>query len=62
MAVVGATGLVGRTAIKVLEEKNLPIDDYGLFASSKSAGQRCTILGKEYVVKDGDVVLFKFNV
>ena len=37
LAIVGATGLVGRTAIKVLNEKNLPIKDYGLFSSSKSA-------------------------
>lgn len=28
LALVGATGLVGRTAIKVLEEKNLPISEY----------------------------------
>ena len=28
LAVVGATGLVGRTVLKVLEEKNLPIDEY----------------------------------
>ena len=38
LAVVGATGLVGRTVLKVLEEKNLPIDEYVLFASSNSAG------------------------
>ena len=35
MAIVGATGLVGRTALTVLEEKNLPIDEYVLFASKK---------------------------
>ena len=31
LALVGATGLVGRTAIKVLEEKNLPISEYVFF-------------------------------
>ena len=33
LAVVGATGLVGRTALKVLEEKKLPISKYVLFVS-----------------------------
>ena len=28
LAIVGATGLVGRTVLKVLEEKRLPIDEY----------------------------------
>ena len=35
-ALVGATGLVGKTVIKILEEQNLPINDYAFFASSKS--------------------------
>ena len=38
IAIVGATGLVGRTALKVLEEKNIPNLDYVLFSSKKSAG------------------------
>ena len=54
IAIVGATGLVGRTAIKVLEEKNLPIQEYALFASSKSAGQTFTILGNDYTVEKLD--------
>ncbi len=52
LAVVGATGLVGRAVIKVIEEKNLPIDTYGLFATEKSAGSTITILGKEYIVEE----------
>ena len=52
LALVGATGLVGRTAIKVLEEKNLPISEYAFFASSKSAGSTVTLLGKEYIVQE----------
>ena len=40
LAIVGATGVVGRTALKVLEEKNLPISEYVLFASNKSAGKK----------------------
>lgn len=52
MAIVGATGLVGRTALKVLEEKQLPIDEYVLFASSKSAGKKLKFMGKDYIVQE----------
>ena len=54
LAIVGATGLVGRTALKVLEEKNLPISQYEFFASKKSAGSTVKFLGKDYVVKELD--------
>ena len=47
LAIVGATGLVGRTVLKVLEEKSLPIDEYVLFASSKSAGKILKFLDKD---------------
>ena len=36
LAIVGATGVVGQTALKVLEEKKLPGFEYFLFASKKS--------------------------
>ena len=52
LAVVGATGVVGRTVLKVLEEKKLPISEYALFSSSKSAGEKLSILGKEYIVRE----------
>lgn len=52
IAIVGATGLVGRSVIQVLEEKNLPIETYGLFASKKSAGMVFTIHEKNYVVEE----------
>ena len=52
LAIVGATGLVGRSVIKVLEEKKLPIKEYVLFSSKKSAGTTLEILGKKYVVKE----------
>ena len=54
LAIVGATGLVGRTALKVLEEKKLPISQYEFFASKKSAGSTVKFLGKDYVVKELD--------
>lgn len=52
VAIVGATGLVGRSVIQVLEEKNLPIETYGLFATKKSAGTVFSIHGKDYVVEE----------
>lgn len=52
LAIVGATGLVGRSVIQVLEEKKLPIETYSLFASKKSAGTIFTILGKDYQVEE----------
>ena len=51
LAVVGATGLVGQTILKVLEERKLPIDEYAFFASSRSAGKKVMFLGSEYVVQ-----------
>ena len=39
IAVVGATGMVGRVMLQVLEERNLNIDEYVLLASSKSKGK-----------------------
>lgn len=52
LAIVGATGLVGRMILKVLEEKNLPISEYVLFASSKSAGTKLTFMGQDYIVHE----------
>lgn len=52
VAIVGATGLVGRSVIKVLEEKKLPIEKYSLFASKKSAGTTLSIFGKEHIVEE----------
>ena len=52
LAIVGATGLVGRTFLKVLEERNLPISSYTLFASSHSKGKTITFMNKEYIVEE----------
>ena len=51
LAIVGATGLVGRTILKVLEEKNLPIETLGLFSSNKSDGTVLSVFGQDYVVE-----------
>ena len=39
VAVVGATGMVGNKFLQVLTEKNLPVKNYYLYASAKSAGK-----------------------
>jgi len=68
MAIVGATGMVGRKFLKVLEERQLPIENYYLFASARSAGSTISFMDKDYIVeeltetcfdgKDIDIALF----
>lgn len=50
VAIVGATGLVGRTVLKILEEKNLYNISYTLFCSEKSANTKVKFMGQEYRV------------
>ena len=38
LAIVGATGLVGRKFIEVLEERKIPVSEIYMYASSKSEG------------------------
>ncbi|WP_105616205.1 aspartate-semialdehyde dehydrogenase [Vallitalea okinawensis] len=52
LAIVGATGMVGRTFLKILEERNLPIKNLYLFASSRSAGNTITFKDHEYTVEE----------
>ena len=52
LAVVGATGMVGRTFLKVLEERNFPHDEIFFFSSKRSAGSMITYKGREYVVEE----------
>ena len=52
VAIVGATGLVGSTFLKVLEEEKFPINNLILLASSKSKGKKIIYDGKEYEVEE----------
>lgn len=52
IALVGATGLVGRTVTKILEERNFPINNLYLFASSKSKGKVIEFKGHENEVEE----------
>lgn len=67
VAIVGATGKVGETFLKVLEEKNFPVDKLYPMASKKSAGINIKFQGKDWTVeelnensfdKDIDIALF----
>ncbi len=68
IAVVGATGMVGRKFLQVLEERKPPVANYYLFASKRSAGTTIEFMGKPHVVeeltdtcfdgKDIDIALF----
>lgn len=52
LAVVGATGLVGSTFLKVLEERDFPFENLYMMASAKSAGKKVLFKGKEYIVEE----------
>ena len=52
LAIVGATGVVGKAALKVLEEKNLPNFEYHLFASKRSCGKKVKFMGKDYTINE----------
>ena len=67
VAIVGGTGLVGTTILKILEERMFPINNLYIFASHQSAGKKVTFQKKEYVIeeltndsfdKEIDLVLF----
>ena len=61
IAVVGATGMVGRKFLQVLEERQLPAKEYFLFASARSAGKKMKFMGKEYTVMELTETCFAEN-
>lgn len=66
IAVVGATGLVGKEILKVLEERKVSITEFFPVASAKSVGKKIVFSGKEYevisiedtIAKKPDVAIF----
>jgi len=52
VAIVGATGAVGETMLSILEERNFPVDNLYLLASSRSAGAKIQFNGKNITVTD----------
>ena len=51
VAIVGASGAVGQEFLRILAERNFPVDELVLFGSQRSAGTKYTFKGKEYEVK-----------
>ncbi len=66
VAIIGATGLVGRTVLKVLEERNFPVSELKLFSSDRSAGEELEFKDEklklrkldEYSFQGIDIALF----
>lgn len=51
VAIVGASGAVGQEFLRILAERNFPMDELVLFGSERSAGRKYSFKGKEYEVK-----------
>ena len=51
VAIVGASGAVGQEFLRILAQRNFPMDDLVLFGSERSAGRKYTFKGMEYEVK-----------
>lgn len=51
-AIVGVSGAVGQEFLRVLDERNFPINDLTLFGSFRSAGREFTFRGKQHLVKE----------
>ena len=59
VAVAGATGAVGVEMIKMLEQRNFPLQSLKLLASSRSAGKKMTFRGEELTVEEMTEASFK---
>ncbi len=59
VAIVGATGVVGRMFLKVLEERGLEFNTLKLYASKRSAGEEVIYKGKKYIIEDLALADFK---
>ena len=51
VAIVGASGAVGQEFLRILDQRNFPMDELVLFGSERSAGTKYTFRGKELTVK-----------
>lgn len=51
VAIVGASGAVGQEFLRVLDQRDFPMDDLVLFGSTRSAGRKYSFRGKEYEVQ-----------
>src|SRR4026207_710721 len=59
VAVVGATGVVGRTMIQVLNEREFPVGELRLLASGRSAGRMLSIDGQTHEIGEATQAAFE---
>src|SRR5690554_1769627 len=52
VAIVGVSGAVGQEFLRVLDERNFPMDELVLFGSARSAGKKYSYKGQELTVKE----------
>ena len=52
VAILGATGMVGQEFIKVLQQRNFPMNSVSLLASDRSAGKKMFVNHREIVVEE----------
>ena len=58
IAVLGATGVVGRHILEIMEELKIPYNSVKLLSSAKSAGSKMTFDGKEYTLEEATAESF----
>jgi len=58
VAIVGATGAVGQTITKILEDRNFPIDTLKLLSSSRSAGKKVKFKDRELTIEEATTESF----
>jgi len=59
VAIVGATGNVGRKFLEILDERNFPLNNLYLFASKNSEGKKMIFKGKEYLIEETSIEKIK---
>ncbi len=58
VGILGATGAVGREMMKILEERNFPVNELRLLASARSVGQTISFRGEEITVQEAKADAF----
>ena len=62
IAVAGASGMVGRKILEVLQQRNFPIENFYPMASHRSAGKHIQFCGEEYVIEELSETSFKKDI
>ena len=59
VAIVGATGMVGQSLVQVLQERNFPVGELKLLASSRSVNLTVEVMGQTYKVEEAKPEAFE---